>query len=719
MTNTETPEKIVVLGGGVSAITTAFELTSQPDWQSKYDITLYQLGWRIGGKGASGRNMKEHARIEEHGIHVWFGFYEHSIRYMRECYQELERKTGPIQTFDQAFVPHNATAVAQHYKEEWIPWGFNLEPLFNNKITVDKQATLTEKIVHLVHQLFQPFATTLTHILDGHTKFSNLVTKLKHAKEMFQQAEEKAEHGIFDGLADALIAVRFIIKEICDKAEELLPLLEKPLVRLALEKLLGIKITKQDVSEAELAMTRLWLLADFGLTLGIGMLKDADGHDHYNHLNNIEMSTWMESHGASEATLNGPFMETLYCGFFSYINGESDKPNLETGTFLNAVIYGATHGNGTFVYRMYAGMGDVVFGPYYQVLKHRGVKFKFFHNVQELTAGIDAKGNPIVQSIRIAQQVKLKEGLEEYEPLVDVKGLPCWPSEPNYDQLDPAIAKKLQDHHINLESLWTNWPELYDQPQIELEAGKDFDRVILGVSVASIPYIAPSLLAASPALKQTTEKVETVCTQAFQLWFNKDVEELGWPAYKEGELPPEWLGYSTQQVDNWASVSYLAKLEDWPVDATPKNISYFCGVFTPTMPAPPAPNPAYPVAQKISVEGLTKTMMTERFYPFMNNVNPKLGVFEWDWLSDTIGTSGEARFNSQYWRSNIDPSERYVQAITGTSQYRLKTDQSGFNNLLLTGDWILNGFNMGCVESATLSGMQTANAIITANKSSD
>ena len=94
-------------------------------------------------------------------------------------------------------------------------------------------------------------------------------------------------------------------------------------------------------------------------------------------------------------------------------------------------------------------------------------------------------------------------------------------------------------------------------------------------------------------------------------------------------------------------------------------------------------------------------------------------IGEAHWLSDTIGTSGEARFNSQYWRSNIDPSERYVQAITGTSQYRLKTDQSGFNNLLLTGDWILNGFNMGCVESATLSGMQTANAIITANKSSD
>ncbi|MBU0801562.1 MAG: FAD-dependent oxidoreductase, partial [Alphaproteobacteria bacterium] len=69
--------------------------------------------------------------------------------------------------------------------------------------------------------------------------------------------------------------------------------------------------------------------------------------------------------------------------------------------------------------------------------------------------------------------------------------------------------------------------------------------------------------------------------------------------------------------------------------------------------------------------------------------------------------------------ANIDPSERYVQAITGSAQYRLTTNESGFNNLLLTGDWIQNGFNMGCVESATLSGMQTANAIIAASKSSN
>ena len=34
-------ERIVILGGGVAAMTAAWELTNQPDWQSRYDITVY------------------------------------------------------------------------------------------------------------------------------------------------------------------------------------------------------------------------------------------------------------------------------------------------------------------------------------------------------------------------------------------------------------------------------------------------------------------------------------------------------------------------------------------------------------------------------------------------------------------------------------------------------------------------------------------------------
>lgn len=45
-------KKIAILGGGPSALATAYYLTNIPDWKSKYQITIYQMGWRLGGKAA-------------------------------------------------------------------------------------------------------------------------------------------------------------------------------------------------------------------------------------------------------------------------------------------------------------------------------------------------------------------------------------------------------------------------------------------------------------------------------------------------------------------------------------------------------------------------------------------------------------------------------------------------------------------------------------------
>ena len=49
------------------------------------------MGWRLGGKGASGRNAAHGSRIEEHGLHIWFGFYDNAFLTMRQCYEELAR----------------------------------------------------------------------------------------------------------------------------------------------------------------------------------------------------------------------------------------------------------------------------------------------------------------------------------------------------------------------------------------------------------------------------------------------------------------------------------------------------------------------------------------------------------------------------------------------------------------------------------------------------
>ncbi|MBA3858013.1 MAG: hypothetical protein C0507_14005 [Cyanobacteria bacterium PR.3.49] len=80
---------MAILGGGIYSLAAAFDLNSEKNWTQKYDITVYQMGWRLGGKGASTRNPKYGNRIEEHGLHIWLGFYENAFQIMRHCYAEL------------------------------------------------------------------------------------------------------------------------------------------------------------------------------------------------------------------------------------------------------------------------------------------------------------------------------------------------------------------------------------------------------------------------------------------------------------------------------------------------------------------------------------------------------------------------------------------------------------------------------------------------------
>ena len=91
------------------------------------------------------------------------------------------------------------------------------------------------------------------------------------------------------------------------------------------------------------------------------------------------------------------------------------------------------------------------------------------------------------------------------------------------------------------------------------------------------------------------------------------------------------------------------------------------------------------------------------------------GGFRWDLLcahgTRSAAASGQARFGSQYWRANVDPSDRYVQSLPGSGAHRLRADGSGFDNLFLAGDWIDSGLNAGCIEAATLGGLQAGNAI--------
>ncbi len=112
--------KCPLTGGGVSSCVTAWALTNDPNWKQKYDITLFQQGWRLGGKGASGRNKKYGQRIEEHGLHFWPGFYRNAFKMIQDVYNELNRSAKvPLRTWRQAFLPRKNLWVMEKVKANW------------------------------------------------------------------------------------------------------------------------------------------------------------------------------------------------------------------------------------------------------------------------------------------------------------------------------------------------------------------------------------------------------------------------------------------------------------------------------------------------------------------------------------------------------------------------------------------------------------------------
>ena len=105
----------------MGGLATAWELSSG-DWRKHLDsITVYQRGWRLGGKGASSRGR--FGRIEEHGLHVLLGYYDATFRVLREVYGELDRAVTdpecPIRSWRDAVSPAGDVGLAERDGSTW------------------------------------------------------------------------------------------------------------------------------------------------------------------------------------------------------------------------------------------------------------------------------------------------------------------------------------------------------------------------------------------------------------------------------------------------------------------------------------------------------------------------------------------------------------------------------------------------------------------------
>jgi uncharacterized protein with NAD-binding domain and iron-sulfur cluster len=700
------PIKVAIIGGGCASVSAAFEL-SRPEHQGKYAVTIYQVGWRLGGKGASARGPA--GRIEEHGIHLWMGFYENAFRLMRECYAELGRdaKTCPIADWRDAFVPVPLIGVTNVSPDgTWRIWKAVLPPNEGQPgdpfkdgerwSVVDYMRRSIELLVNLIRTIPMQDPGTARDQRASEASTSSPQAGVASAISRLMQYGEMATLG---GLIQALELLKLVTGSIGAYPENLV-----------LSFLDGIGTNARRILEKRLEhdIPTAWVWQVIDLTLATlrgslrsGLMTDPRGFD---AIDDYDCREWLLVNGASEKSVDSGFLRALYDLVFAYEDGQPSRPKHSAGVALRCMVRSFFTYRGAFFWRMMGGMGDVVFAPFYEVLKRRGVRFEFFHRLENVTPGDLTEGDtPHIAALEFDVQALVK-GAAEYQPLVDVRGLPGWPSTPDYGQL--VDGERFESDQWDFESHW-------DRRKVRtkmLRVGEDFDLVVLGVGIGAIPHICRDIMARDPRWRAMVDHVKTVATQAFQLWMSVDMKELGWAD------PPIVVSGFVEPFDSWGDMRRVLPLESW--SRLPRALAYFCNALPDVDDVSDRARQEYPSLRREEVRRNAIHFLNNQVAHLWPEAMRGPGEFRWDILVDpnhsggeVSGQEGESRFTSQFWTANVNPSDRYSQSLPGSSIYRISPLDCTFDNLTIAGDWTDCGLNAGCVEAAVMSGRLAAHAI--------
>jgi uncharacterized protein with NAD-binding domain and iron-sulfur cluster len=692
--------RVAVLGGGCGALSAIWGLLQSPE-ADRYDITVYQKGWRLGGKGASGRNQAMHDRIEEHGLHIWAGCYENAFAMMRQVYEELDRPEGtplsrwydPEQPGHSAFLPHDMLTLME-FEDSWRPWNITMPT--DDRLPGDGRGEVsTDSLVELV-------TGALIEAIVG----SDALWRLENTRDRSGVAgfvEEVAEdllstparlvaRLVLDDLKQAGQHGRRYRKGRISHAEMTLRVLE-PLD--ALRRKLSRELAP--LLKNQTRLRRCFVLLDLGVAVITGILRDGLIERGWGAVDDEEFRAWLRRHGAGALSINSPIVRGWYDFFFAYEHGPSARPTLSAATALSTLWRYAFTYKGAFFWKMQAGMGDTVFAPLYETLKRR-VNFRFFHRVDRIE--VDAAAEQ-VSRVHIHQQVDLAPGNGPYRPLVDVQRLPCWPSAPLYAQLDPSQARLLEDNAVNLETCGADAEPA--NGELVLEQGADFDVLIVAIPPAELGRIAPELRTVSPAWERVLAQ-PAIGTMAAQLWLEPEPAALGW-------AHPGTVGTNfAHPMDTWANMDQLLAKENWEDAAVmPESLIYLCSTLRANAPDLPADQTESAARQLVRNE-LVAWMMSSFGSLWPDACIRGTPAIDWQLLVGD-GADDADRIESQYYRANLAPSELYVLSPPGTDRARIRADETGLKNVYVAGDWLATGLNAGCVEAAVMGGLQASQAI--------
>jgi uncharacterized protein with NAD-binding domain and iron-sulfur cluster len=701
------PVKVAVIGGGCASMAAVWEL-SRPEHAGRFEITVFQEGWRLGGKGASGRGAS--GRIEEHGLHIWLGFYDNAFRMMRQCHAELAAQgLGELYgDWREAWTPEHDIALYSVAEDGGFErWDAHMPP----RAGLPGDPLPPGEVFSLPYYMARAFELFRSLILDTTVGGQGLGPAPGAEGRIEAGASLKYLLGL-GGFATAAtlaegLGVLAALLRLPGGGEDagLLAPIEAICAQLRLW-----------LEDRWLAPDRhrfLWEVADLTLASIVGLVRhgvmfDPRGLD---AIDDYECREWLRMNGASVRALQSPFLRGLYDLSMGYEDGDLERPRLSAGQGLRGTLRTFFGYRGAFMWRMRAGMGDVVFAPLYEALTRRGVRFRFFHRLTNVgLAPATAADTAHVRSLTFDVQARTR-GKAAYQPFVTVAGRPCWPAAPDFGQLTDGARMKAEGW--DLESHW----DRRRAGETTLKVGRDFDLVLLGVGVGAVPHVCREILAQDERWRAMTQEVKTVASQAFQVWLDEDLERLGWrgPAYITGAF--------AKPFDTWCDMAHVVPEEGWA--RPPRTSVYFCAVLRDPPSPPDEGDVSYPQRRRDEVRAAAQAFLEGPIREVWPGAFTADGGFRWDLLAAApdlapdANSEGPARFSTQYWRANVNPSDRYVIHTPGSWRYRISPLDMTYDNLTIAGDWTDSGFHSGCVEGAVMSGLLAAHALSGAPKLED
>ncbi|MEJ2501834.1 MAG: NAD(P)-binding protein, partial [Gemmatimonadota bacterium] len=482
--------RVAVLGGGPAGLAAAFGLSATAELRDRYEVTVYQAGWRVGGKCGQGRERDRAWRIEQNGTHYVFGAYDNVFRTARQAFDELEAAGDHrFGTFDSNFIARNLLAMKQFFGGEWTTWAVEL---WGNDLKPGGEAeelTLGRALEKGIAALIEHHGRHAEHARPrgpgGSERPPEHETWVERIAELIGRQVDDVE----DLVGVGLLHVAHHLAGLVDEAG-----LRDPALRAIVWLLERFRAFLRDLLHARLdthvGALRLWVMADFGISALLGIIEDdvfAPGR--MAGLDRYDLREWLARHGASERTLYSAPVITWYNAIAAYEDGDVSRPDMSAAAGLQAMLrLGMTY-KGAFAYQMSHEVGESVVAPVYQVLKNRGVRFMFFHRVWDVRP---SETGDAIDVIEVERQVELKSGNPaSYEPFVTLPGTdrPVWPSTPLAEQIEGPC-----DFEPALDSFYTP----HRGPRHALRRGADFDVVVYALPAASLPRYCAGLIEQRP-----------------------------------------------------------------------------------------------------------------------------------------------------------------------------------------------------------------------------